>query len=143
MVIEGNSQNSGTIQRWIEEWHPAATRALRAFAPLFEGKLEDAEMPPLEGVGEKLDGFYRSYGRGGLTTFEFRHSLILNRNNCRRFSWQMTQRCRPSAVSVTTENKNLHKARAPTCLIVSAEGTKNKGPARMVEMFSEMSLEIG
>ena len=35
-----------------------------AFAPLFEGKLEDAQMPPLEGVNQKLDKFYRGYLSG-------------------------------------------------------------------------------
>ena len=64
MVIEDNSHNSGTIQGWIEKWHPVAARALQAFAPLFEGKLEDAQMPPLEGVTQKLDEFYRGYLSG-------------------------------------------------------------------------------
>lgn len=64
MVIEDNSHNSGTIQGWIEKWHPVAARALRAFAPLFEGKLENAQMPPLEGVAQKLDKFYRGYLSG-------------------------------------------------------------------------------
>src|SRR5713101_6034647 len=64
MVIEENSHNSGTIQGWIEKWHPVAARALQAFAPLFEGKLEDAQMPPLEGVTQKLDKFYRGYLSG-------------------------------------------------------------------------------
>jgi hypothetical protein len=35
-------------QRWIEKWHPVAARALQAFVPQFEGKLEDAEMLPLK-----------------------------------------------------------------------------------------------
>jgi toluene monooxygenase system protein E len=61
MVIEDNSHNSSTIQGWIEKWHPVAARALQAFAPLFEGKLEYAQMPPLEGVTHKLDKFYRRY----------------------------------------------------------------------------------
>jgi hypothetical protein len=61
MVIEDNSHNSGTIQAWIEKWHPVAAGALQAFAPLFEGKLEGAQMPPLEGVTQKLDKFYRRY----------------------------------------------------------------------------------
>ena len=64
MVIEDNSQNIGTIQGWIEKWYPLAASALRAFAPLFEGKLEDAPMPPLEGVARKLDNFYRDYLSG-------------------------------------------------------------------------------
>ena len=64
MVIEDNSQNIGTIQGWIEKWHPLAASALQAFAPLFEGKLEDAPMPLLEGVARKLDNFYRDYLSG-------------------------------------------------------------------------------
>jgi toluene monooxygenase system protein E len=64
MVIEDNSHNSRTIQGWIEKGHPVAVPALQAFAPLFEGKLEDAQMPPLEGVTRKLDKFYRSYLSG-------------------------------------------------------------------------------
>jgi toluene monooxygenase system protein E len=61
MVIEGNSRNTGTIQGWIEKWHPVAARALEAFAPLFEGRLDDAQMPPLRGVTQKLDEYYRDY----------------------------------------------------------------------------------
>jgi hypothetical protein len=61
MLIEDNSRNIGAIQGWIEKWHPIAAHALQAFAPLFEGKLEDAQMPPLEGVTEKIDKYYRDY----------------------------------------------------------------------------------
>lgn len=64
MVIEDNSHNSGTIQAWIEKWHPVASRALEAFAPLFQGKLEDVQMPPFEGVNQKLEKFYRGYLSG-------------------------------------------------------------------------------
>jgi toluene monooxygenase system protein E len=61
MVIQDNSHNTGTIQGWIDKWHLVAARALQAFAPLFEGKLQDAEMPPLEGVTQKMDKYYRDY----------------------------------------------------------------------------------
>lgn len=61
MVIQDNSHNTGTIQGWIDKWHPVAARALQAFAPLFEGRLQDAEMPPLEGVTQKMDKYYRDY----------------------------------------------------------------------------------
>lgn len=61
MVIENNSLNSSVIQGWIEKWNPIAARALQAFAPLFAGTLEAAEMPPLEGVTQKLDAYYRDY----------------------------------------------------------------------------------
>jgi toluene monooxygenase system protein E len=61
MVIKDNSLNIGTIQGWIEKWHPVAARAAQAFAPLFEGKLEDAQMPPLESVTQKFDKFYQGY----------------------------------------------------------------------------------
>jgi toluene monooxygenase system protein E len=61
MLIGDNSHNRGTIQHWIEKWHPVAARALHAFAPLFEGKLEDAQVAPLEGVIDKLDGYYKDY----------------------------------------------------------------------------------
>jgi toluene monooxygenase system protein E len=61
MVIEDNPHNSASIQGWIEKWHPVAARALQAFAPVFDGKLEDAQMPPFEGVSQKLDEFYRDY----------------------------------------------------------------------------------
>jgi toluene monooxygenase system protein E len=64
MVIADNSHNSAAIQGWIEKWHPVAARAAQAFAPLFEGKLEDSQMPPLEGVTQKLDKFYRGYLSG-------------------------------------------------------------------------------
>jgi toluene monooxygenase system protein E len=61
MVIQDNSQNAGTIQGWIDKWHPVAARALQAFAPLFKGKLQDARMPPLEDVTQKMDTYYRDY----------------------------------------------------------------------------------
>ena len=61
MLIEDNSHNGRTIQGWIEKWHPVAARAMQAFAPLFEGKLEDAQVAPLEGVTQKLDDYYRDY----------------------------------------------------------------------------------
>jgi len=64
VVIEDNSRNRLTIQGWIEKWHPLASAALQAFAPLFVGKLEDAQMPPLEGVTQKFDKFYRGYLSG-------------------------------------------------------------------------------
>jgi len=34
---------------------------LQAFAPLFDGKLEDAQMPPLEGVTQRIEKYYRDY----------------------------------------------------------------------------------
>ena len=55
------NSNIGIIQGWIEKWYPVAARASQAFAPLFEGKLEGARMPPLEGLAQKLDKFYRGY----------------------------------------------------------------------------------
>ena len=61
MVTQGNSHNTDTIQGWIEKWHPVAARAVQAFAPVFEGKLENAQMPRFEGVTEKLDKYYRDY----------------------------------------------------------------------------------
>jgi hypothetical protein len=61
MVIEDNLQNSVTIEGWIEKWYPVAARALQAFAPLFEGKIEEAQMPPLEGVTQKIDKYYWNY----------------------------------------------------------------------------------
>ena len=61
MAIEDNPQNRGIIQAWIEKWHTVAAGAVQAFVPLFEGKLEDAPMPPLEGMTQKLDAFYRGY----------------------------------------------------------------------------------
>jgi hypothetical protein len=48
-------------QRWIEKWPPVAARALQAFVPLFESKFEDAQVPPLEGLTQKLDIYYRNY----------------------------------------------------------------------------------
>jgi toluene monooxygenase system protein E len=61
MLIEDNSHNGRIIQGWIEKWHPVAMRALQAFAPVFEGRLEDAPMPPLEGVSQKIEKYYRDY----------------------------------------------------------------------------------
>jgi hypothetical protein len=79
MVIEDNSHNIGTIQTWIEKWYPVAARALQAFAPSFEGKLEEAQMLPLEVVTQKLGKFYQGYLSGsGLATFDLRHSPMPN-----------------------------------------------------------------
>jgi hypothetical protein len=61
MVIEDNFRNSGIIQGWIEKWYPFAACAVQAFAPLFEGTLEDAQTPPLQGVTQKIDKYYRDY----------------------------------------------------------------------------------
>jgi toluene monooxygenase system protein E len=61
MLIEDNSHNSAVIQRWVEKWHPVVANALHAFAPLFEGKLEDAQVGPLDGVAQKVDKYYRDY----------------------------------------------------------------------------------
>jgi len=61
MVIEDNSHNNRHHSRLDRQWHPVAASALQAFAPLFDGKLEDARMPPLEGVTRKLDEYYRDY----------------------------------------------------------------------------------
>jgi toluene monooxygenase system protein E len=61
MVVEGDSQNRAAIQAWIEKWYPVAASALQAFAPAFEGKLEDAQMPPFEGVTQKVDEYYRDF----------------------------------------------------------------------------------
>ena len=61
MVIEDNSHNTGTIQSWIDKCNPVAARAMQAFAPVFGGKLEDAQMPPLEGVAQTLDEYYGDY----------------------------------------------------------------------------------
>jgi toluene monooxygenase system protein E len=77
MVVEENSRNSGTIQAWIEKWYPLAALALQAFAPVFEGKLDDAPMLPLEGVAQRVYKHYRDFlSRVGLqapsyTTFLF------------------------------------------------------------------------
>jgi toluene monooxygenase system protein E len=64
MVVEENSSNRSIVQAWIEKWYPVAVHALQVFGPVFEGKLEDAEMPPLEGVTQKVDKYYRDFLSG-------------------------------------------------------------------------------
>jgi len=61
MAIEDNSHNSYTVQGWIDKWYPIAARALEAFGPLFTGSLDDARMPPVEDVSQKLDKYYQNY----------------------------------------------------------------------------------
>jgi hypothetical protein len=61
MAFDDNSHNRDTVQLWIQKWYPAAARALHGFSPLFEGKLKDARMPPLEDVGQKLHKYYGDY----------------------------------------------------------------------------------
>jgi hypothetical protein len=61
MVVEENARNSRTIQAWIEKRHPSAVHALQAFAPVFEEKLEAAQVPPIEGVAQQVDKYYRAF----------------------------------------------------------------------------------
>ena len=61
MAFDDNSHNRDTVQLWIQKWYPAAARALHGFSPLFEGKLKDARMPPLEDVMQKLNKYYGDY----------------------------------------------------------------------------------
>jgi toluene monooxygenase system protein E len=61
MAIEDNSHNRSVIQDWVDKWHPVAARAVQAFAPVFGGTLKDAQMPPLGGVTQKVDKYYRDY----------------------------------------------------------------------------------
>jgi toluene monooxygenase system protein E len=63
MAIEDNVLNRDTIQRWINQWHPLAARAVRAFALHFEDKLNRTEAPPFQNMGEALDSYYRDYLR--------------------------------------------------------------------------------
>ena len=61
MVMEDNSHSNPTIQSWIDKWHPVAARAMQAFGPVFDGTLENAQMPPFDGVTQRLDKYYRDY----------------------------------------------------------------------------------
>jgi len=61
MVVEENSSHSSIIQAWIEKWYSVAECALQAFAPVFDGKLDEARMLPLEGVAQKVDKHYRDF----------------------------------------------------------------------------------
>jgi toluene monooxygenase system protein E len=61
MVIEDNSESRDIIQGWIDKWHPAAARAVQAFAPVFDGQLEDVRMSPLDAGSRKLHEFHREY----------------------------------------------------------------------------------
>jgi hypothetical protein len=64
MVVEDNSRNTIVIQAWIEKCYPVAAHALQAFAPVFEGKLKDTPMLPLDGVTQKVDKCYRDFLSG-------------------------------------------------------------------------------
>jgi hypothetical protein len=61
MAIKDNSDNRGTLQGWIEKWHPDAARAVEAFAGVFDGGPESARMSVLDGIPWKLGEFYREY----------------------------------------------------------------------------------
>jgi hypothetical protein len=93
MVIEDNSHNIGVIQGWMEKWHPVAARAAQAFAPLFEGTSEDAQMSQLEGVVQKLDKFHRGY-LSALGLQPTIPGILLSRNGVRRSSifWRITRK---------------------------------------------------
>lgn len=60
-VIADHSENLNVIQGWIEKWHPVAARAVEGFAPVFDGELKDAQLPPLEGIFQKLHASHRGY----------------------------------------------------------------------------------
>ena len=61
VAIEGDRQNKEVIQSWVEKWHPFAARAVIGFAPVFQGMLPDAPMPPFEDVVQKLNTHYRDF----------------------------------------------------------------------------------
>ena len=64
MVVEENPRNRSIIQSWIEKWHPVAIHAVQAFAPVFEGTLEGAQVPAFEGVFQKVNEYYRDFLSG-------------------------------------------------------------------------------
>ena len=63
MTIEDNTHNRDTIQGWINQWHPLASRAVNTFALLFADTLEGTEAPPLQRTDQAIDGDYRDYRR--------------------------------------------------------------------------------
>lgn len=63
MAIEDNVRNKDTIQEWINRWYPPASRAVHAFASLFEDTVERPATPPLSHIGEALDRYYRDHLR--------------------------------------------------------------------------------
>jgi toluene monooxygenase system protein E len=64
MAIEDNPHNRVVIRDWVEKWYPLAAAAVEAFVPVFKGKLDDAQGPPLNGVTGKLDEYYRDFLSG-------------------------------------------------------------------------------
>jgi len=61
MAIEDHAHNRGTIQAWINQWYPLATRAVHTFASFLEGTSEEIKTPPLERIEPAIDRFYRYY----------------------------------------------------------------------------------
>ena len=63
MTIEDNTHNRDTIQGWINQWYPLASRAVNTFALLFADTLEGTEAPLLQRTDQAIDGDYRDYLR--------------------------------------------------------------------------------
>lgn len=59
MTLEDNAQNRRVIQGWVEKWLPLAAQSVKALIAVFDGALDEARMPPLEGVQERLNDHYR------------------------------------------------------------------------------------
>jgi toluene monooxygenase system protein E len=63
MAIEDNTHNRDTIQSWINQWYPLASRAVNRFALLFADTPERTKAPPLQRTDQAIDGDYRNYLR--------------------------------------------------------------------------------
>jgi toluene monooxygenase system protein E len=63
MAIEDHAGNKDTIQAWIDQWHPLAARAVRAFTLLLEDAFEATETKPPRPVEEAINRYYSDYLR--------------------------------------------------------------------------------
>lgn len=61
MALEDNAHNRDTIQGWINQWYPLASRAVDTFALLFADTLRGSEGPPLQRSEQAIDRDYRNY----------------------------------------------------------------------------------
>jgi hypothetical protein len=61
MAIADHAHNRDQIQAWINRWYPLATRAVHAFASLFEDTLKQTKTPPLERTEPAINCYYRDY----------------------------------------------------------------------------------
>jgi toluene monooxygenase system protein E len=64
VAIADTPANLGVIQGWIDKWYGLGLRSIHALSLAFEGKLEEAKIPPFENVVQKIETYCGEYLNG-------------------------------------------------------------------------------